>query len=84
VAAPIESRSPYSRGSANKCTQTLDVPVGDELYDAVVTEATLKRVSKAEMVREILERHYFGELGRMRRSMHVPEDGAHPNNIGST
>lgn len=50
-----------------KLTRRLDVPVSEELEDAVIAMATLSGVGKAEYVRNLLERVIFGELTMVRR-----------------
>jgi hypothetical protein len=69
-----------------KCTQRLDVPVPDELYEAVGAMATLQGVPRAEWVRRVLQRELYGSLG-MARSLVAgvqPGDGINArHSIGS-
>ncbi len=51
---------------AGKCTARLDVPVPDELYEAVGAMATLQGVPRAEWVRRVLQRELYGSLGMAR------------------
>lgn len=51
---------------AGKCTQRLDVPVTDELYEAVGAMAMLQGVPRAEWVRRVLQRELYGSLGLAR------------------
>jgi len=50
-----------------KLTSRLDVPVSEELADAVTALATIAGVSKSEWVRALLEKTIWGELSMMRR-----------------
>lgn len=75
MARPTDSR-------AEKCVVSIDVPMGETLFDAVVTCASLRHMSKAEYVRMVLETHFFGEMGRVRRMFANPEPSVHPNNVG--
>ena len=69
--------------NAEKCTASIDVPMGEQLFDAVVAAATIRRMSKAEYVRNVLEQHFFGELGRMQRILGERDDEGNPTNLGS-
>jgi hypothetical protein len=61
------SRSGVSSTSAGKLTRRLDIPVSEELEEAVIVMATLAGVPKSEFVRHLLERQLFGELPMARR-----------------
>lgn len=63
-----------STGSNGKLTCRLDIPISQELEEAVITLASVSRMPKAEYVRKVLERVLFGELPMVQR-MH---DGMRP------
>lgn len=50
-----------------KLTHRFDVPVSEELNEAVIALATIAGVSKAEWLRDLIERSVFGELPMARR-----------------
>lgn len=50
-----------------KKDQRLDILVSEELLDAIITMATLRRMSKSEFVRRVLEKTMFGEFVVMKR-----------------
>ncbi len=50
-----------------KLTDRLDVPVSEELKDAVIALAAVAGVPKAEYVRGIIERAVYGDLSLLRR-----------------
>lgn len=54
-----------------KLTQRLDIPVSEELNEAVIALATIAGVSKAEWLRDLIERAVFGELPMARRLARV-------------
>ena len=56
-----------STGASGKLTRRLDVPVSEELEEAVIVLASLAGVPKSEYVRQMLERQLFGELPMARR-----------------
>lgn len=61
------SRARHSN-PAGKLTQRIDVPVTEELHDALAALAQVKGYSgKAEYVRAVLETHVYGELETVRR-----------------
>lgn len=62
----VLSRSGTS-GASGKLTCRLDIPVSEELQEAVIAMASLAGVPKSEYVRQILERQLFGELPMARR-----------------
>jgi hypothetical protein len=62
------SRSGTS-GSTGKLVRRLDVPVSEELEEAVIVMASLAGVPKSEYVRQVLERQLFGELPMARRML---------------
>jgi len=53
--------------STGKLVRRLDVPVSEELEEAVIVMASLAGVPKSEYVRQVLERQLFGELPMARR-----------------
>ena len=63
---PAMSRS-GSTSSLGKLTCRLDIPVSQDLEDAVTTMATLARMPKAEFARRLLEEAIFGRLSMVRR-----------------
>lgn len=65
-AGTMLSRSGVSNATG-KLTRRLDVPVSEELEEAVIALATLEGVPKAEYVRRVLERALFGDLSMLRR-----------------
>lgn len=60
------SRSGHTN-TAGKLTQRIDVPVTDELNDAISALATINGTPRSEWVRALLEKTVFGELGMVRR-----------------
>ncbi len=60
------SRSGTS-GTDGKLTCRLDIPVSEELQEAVITMAALAGVPKSEFVRRLLERQLFGEFSMAQR-----------------
>ena len=50
-----------------KLTQRFDVPVSEELNEAVIALATIEGISKAEWLRRVIERTVWGELSMLRR-----------------
>jgi hypothetical protein len=50
-----------------KLTQRFDVPVSEELNEAVIALATIEGISKAEWLRRLIERTVWGELSMLRR-----------------
>lgn len=60
------SRSGRSNADG-KLTQRFDVPVSEELNEAVIALATIAGVSKAEWLRNLIERAVHGELSMVRR-----------------
>jgi hypothetical protein len=69
VGEDADSRLSRSGASslAGKLSRRLDIPVSEELEDAVIALATLEGVPKAEYVRRVLERSLFGDLSMLRR-----------------
>lgn len=63
-----------------KLTARLDVPISEEMLDAIVFMATARNKPKAEFVREALERLLFGEFDVIRRRMAVLDGEVHPMN----
>ncbi len=66
-----ESPSMLSRSGKTspdgKLNCRIDVPVSEELHDAVAALATVHGLSKAEWVRAIIEEAVFGRLQVLRR-----------------
>jgi hypothetical protein len=60
------SRSGRSNDSG-KLVARLDVPVSEELSEAVIAMAVTMGVPKAEYVRMVIERAVFGELSMVQR-----------------
>ncbi len=56
-----------SSSVGGKLTRRLDIPVSEDLEEAVIGMAVMAGVPKAEYVRMVLERHLFGELSMARR-----------------
>ncbi len=50
-----------------KLVARLDIPVSEELNEAVIAMAVTAGVPKAEYVRTLIERAVFGELSMVRR-----------------
>lgn len=50
-----------------KLTSRLDIPVSEELNEAVIALAAIAGVPKAEYVRSVIERAVFGEFSMVRR-----------------
>lgn len=74
-----------STSAAGKLTRRLDVPVTEEIEEAVIAMATLECMPKAEYVRRVLERALFGDLSmlrRMSRGMAAGQPGEHRSFIG--
>lgn len=65
------SRSGRMSASDAKLTRRLDVPVSEELEEAVIALAAVARVPKAELVRSLIERAVWGEMA-MLRSLNDP------------
>lgn len=55
-----------------KLTSRIDVPVSQELEEAVITMAMLSGVPKSEWVRRVIERAVWGELAMVRRLSGTP------------
>lgn len=49
-----------------KLTQRLDIPVSDDLNEAVIALSTIRGVSKAEWSRNVLEEAVYGKLSILR------------------
>lgn len=60
------SRSGRSHASG-KLTCRLDIPVTEELAEAIIAMATINGMPKAEYARLLLERMVFGELDVVKR-----------------
>jgi hypothetical protein len=52
---------------AGKLTARIDVPISEDLHDAVAALATVHGLSKAEWARAIIEEAVFGRLQVLRR-----------------
>ncbi len=58
-----------------KLTQRLDIPVSEELNEAVIALATIHGLSKAEWLRGVLEKTIWGELSMLRKvTGHAPRE----------
>lgn len=60
------SRSGRLSSSDQKLTRRLDVPISEELEEAVIALAAVSRVTRAEMARFLIERAIFGEMSMLR------------------
>lgn len=60
--------------TGGKLTQRFDIPVSEELSEAVIALATIDGVSKAEWLRDLIERRVFGELTMARRMARVGQN----------
>ena len=67
--------------AGGKLTARLDIPVSDELNDAIIAMATLHGVPKAELARTMLERLIFGDLHMLRR-MAGTSSAVHGRSVG--
>lgn len=63
---PRFSRGPRSHVDG-KLSRRLDVPVSEDLEEAVIALAAVSGVPKAEYVRTLIERAVFGDLSMLRR-----------------
>lgn len=50
-----------------KLTQRLDIPVTEDLHEAVIALATIQGVSKAEWLRTVIEEVVYGLLFMLRK-----------------
>lgn len=55
-----------------KLTHRLDIPVTEATADAAIAAATIAGMTKAEYLRMVIERHFFGELSMIRRMTRAP------------
>lgn len=83
---PISNTMLARSGASNpdgKLTHRLDIPVTEATQDAATAAATIAGMTKAEYLRLVIERHFFGELSMIRRMAHTPgarrseESGSH-------
>lgn len=58
-----------------KLTERLDIPVSEELSDAIVALAVVAGMSRAEYARALLERAVWGEMSMLRRLARAPAPG---------
>lgn len=58
---------PSHSNPAGKCDRRLDIPIPEELENAIVALATLRGMSKAEYGRMILERSVLGEFAMVQK-----------------
>ena len=49
-----------------KCVRRIDVPLTEDLDDAITAVATVMGIPRAEFVRNVLHRFMFGELSMVR------------------
>lgn len=78
------SRSGAS-STSGKLSCRLDIPVSEELQEAVITMAALAGVPKSEYVRQLIERQLFGEFSMAQRMHQASRPGqweSGPRNIG--
>lgn len=62
----VFSRSGHSH-DGGKLSRRLDIPVSEELEEAVIALAAIAGVPKAEFARTLIERAVFGDLSMLRR-----------------
>lgn len=83
--SPMFSRSGRSNVDG-KLTQRLDVPVSQEMEEDVITLARIAGVSKAEWVRDLIERTVHGEMAVLRsrvwRASRAEQDDDNRTNVG--
>lgn len=66
--APATMLSRSGKTNADgKLTMRIDVPISEELNDAIIALATIDGVSKAEWLRNLAEEKVFGRLCMVRR-----------------
>ena len=68
-----------------KLTHRLDIPVSEELHDAVTALATIQGQGKAEWIRELVSKVVWGELAMLRRvTVHTQREqwDDHRRNVG--
>ena len=53
--------------TSGKLTRRLDIPVSEELEEAVIALAAVAGLPKAEFARSLIERAVYGELSMLRR-----------------
>lgn len=63
---PLFSRNGESNASG-KLTRRLDIPVSEELEEAIIALAVIAGMPKSEFARRLLERCMYGELSMQRR-----------------
>lgn len=79
------SRSGRSH-EGGKLTRRLDIPVSEELEEAVIALAAVAGIPKAEFARTLIERAVFGDLSMLRRVARPLTHGRwdeDPTNVGS-
>ena len=64
--APAFARSSHTH-VGGKLDRRLDIPVSEELEEAVIALAAVSGMTKAEYGRMVLERAAFGDLSMLRR-----------------
>lgn len=64
-----------STSTGGKLTSRLDIPITSEMEEAVIGMAMLAGIPKAEYVRQVLEKHLFGEVSMIRRMTRAPGTG---------
>lgn len=69
--------------AGGKLTARFDIPVTEELNEAAIAMATLNGMPKAELLRMMLERAFFGELNMLRR-MAGASGAVHRTNVGGS
>lgn len=65
--------------AGGKLTARFDIPVTEELNEAAIAMATLNGLPKAELLRMMLERVFFGELNMLRRMAGAGSNGNRTN-----
>lgn len=65
--------------AGGKLTARFDIPVTEELNEAAIALAIVNGVPKAELLRMMLERMFFGELNMLRRMAGAGGNGNRTN-----
>lgn len=71
--------------TGGKLVARLDIPVSEELHEAVIAMAVTMKVPKAEYVRMVIERVVFGDLSmvqRMTRPLAMGQCDESRSNVG--
>jgi hypothetical protein len=71
--------------AGGKLIARIDIPISEELNEAVIAMATTMGIPKTEYVRLVIERAVFGELSivqRMTRSLSLGQCEEYRSNVG--